>query len=450
MVTHVRLDNAAFLLVLRASIMQVLSLHQSMALYMRTSRAHKKRLLIVLLVVVNTLLAVIALRGVTPDAIRLRIDRSTARSYPEVDELSRSMTFHDLSSFFQRLTRTKGPEYAYEVLRYAKLPDNTDLHLLGHVVGDELFRKYGASGMKFCTDEFRNACSHAIVVGLYLSEGERALEKLDEACRKAPGGTGAYTMCYHGLGHGVLAASGYDLEKAVGSCEKIGDVAEGTREFPECVGGAIMELTSGGFHDVDLWAAQVPKYFQSEAPFAPCSTDLIPYEAKELCFEYLTPHLVRVVGGDIAAPSDDHLERAMELCARIPEPIYQSACYRSFGKEFVVLVAKRDIRSLEAMSDEELTRIYDLCQLARDTLGIRMCMTHAVDSLFWGGENDRKLSERFCALVTNDSDRSACFSHLIGAVHFYIKDNGIREVFCRELPADFRTTCVTWSEKFGV
>ena len=141
----------------------------------------------------------------------------------EVSDLSgKNLSFEELQKYFKDLADKKGARYAFAVLKVAPLGPNIDLHLLGHTVGDVLYKQEGASGITACNNDFRNACSHSIVVGLFYDKGEKALGPISEACRKAPGGSGAYTMCFHGLGHGILSYTGYDMAKAAEICKKTG------------------------------------------------------------------------------------------------------------------------------------------------------------------------------------------------------------------------------------
>ena len=98
-----------------------------------------------------------------------------SNDYSEVQSLqNKEMNFAELSKFFIALAKDKGGGYAYQALAYATMhaliPPNIDTHLLGHVVGDELFKQKGLDGMRVCTDDMRNACSHSIVVGGLLAE----------------------------------------------------------------------------------------------------------------------------------------------------------------------------------------------------------------------------------------------------------------------------------------
>lgn len=297
--------------------------------------------------------------------------------------------------------------------------------------------------MRVCTQDFRNACSHSIVVGLFSDKGEAALPEITDSCRNAPGGSGAYTMCFHGLGHGILAFTGYNLEKTAGLCKKTGSPERNNREYVECVGGSIMEIIGGGGHDHELWAAQRPKYLTKDDPLSPCSTAIIPPEAKEMCYVYITPYLFEAVGANMADPGPDAFRRAFPLCGRIPETevANRGACYGGFGKEFVGLAPHRDIRRIEDLTDGELEKISAWCALADRDPGKGACIVHAVNSLYWGGENKPATAIRFCALIPAAPLRDGCFSNLIGAVGYYVQGGNYRKDFCGKLPASARPEC---------
>lgn len=367
-------------------------------------------------------------------------------SYNEVNELAgRNLSFKELSDYFSDLAKNKGAKYAYEVLKIAPTQPNIDMHLLGHIVGDELYKQEGANGIKICTDDFRNACSHAIVVGLFSDKGEEALSEITEACKQAPGGSGAYSMCFHGLGHGILAFYGYDMVRASETCQKIkkDTTRQNSAEMPQCVSGTVMEIIGGGFHDRELWAEKRKDYLRVSDPLSPCSQDFVPASARYLCYVYLTPNLFQLAGGDIGHLKAQDFEKSFPYCGLIPEsePANKDACYGGFGKEFVVLAKARDIRNVENMSESELKTVYDWCLLAKNKKGINSCIVSATNSLYWGGENDRQVSIRFCGLIGEGDSKAICFNNLINNVSIYAKDPLYRKDFCSEIPDDYLNQC---------
>ena len=156
--------------------------------------------------------------------------------YPELAQINGSnASFQEITDYFTKLANTKGAAYAYEVLKRTQLSAGTDYHLLAHAVGDVLYKQQGINGIKVCTNDFRNACSHSVVIGIFRKDGLKALPAIAKACKEAPGGKGAYTMCFHGLGHGVVAYTEYDMEEAVKLCKKTGTKEYHQQEYIECV-----------------------------------------------------------------------------------------------------------------------------------------------------------------------------------------------------------------------
>ena len=357
-------------------------------------------------------------------------------------------SFNDLKDYFQELAKEKGADYAFEVLKKADIPPNTDMHLLGHAVGDILYKQKGLDGIKICTEDFRNACSHSIVVGLFSDNGEGALPEIAQACRQAPGGSGAYTMCFHGLGHGILAAVGYDLPKAIGHCSAFGTREYGYQEKAQCNSGTIMEIIGGGGHDRELWAKQRVKLLSIKDPLSPCNTNLIPEDSKYLCYSYITPYIFEAVGADLGSPGPSDFEKAFKYCNKIPQSDKpnRDACFGGFGKEFIGLVRGRDIRknSIANISNDNFKTVYEWCKLANNKDGTAACLLHAMDSLFWGGENDVNISLNFCSLFDDDPFyQGSCYRHLVGAVFFYIKDPQYINNFCQKLPAEHKDFCLS-------
>lgn len=365
-----------------------------------------------------------------------------SRDLAKLEETNDS--FKEISKFFKDVAEEKGAEYAFSLLKEAPLPEDTDLHLLGHVVGDVLYKKQGKAGINICTHDFRNACSHSIVIGLFTQKGKEAIPEISEVCRNAPGGSGAYTMCFHGLGHGVLAYTSYDLEEAVDLCGEMGTSEYRFRESAECIGGLIMEMTSGGQHDKDAWERAKKIYFKENDPLYPCSSEIIPESGRYLCYSYLTPHLLEAAGADLGNPTEDDYGKAFEYCEgiNVADTANRDACFGGFGKEFLVLANERDIRTVDSLSNEKMEKVYSWCLLAPNSNGTTSCIRHAVNSLYWGGENDVNASIRFCSLISDGDYKDECFKHLIGAVYFYSDDQKYLDNFCNSVPESYQDECI--------
>jgi hypothetical protein len=368
--------------------------------------------------------------GVCIVALAFWYSGGSAEEFAEARTITENISgFEALSDRFASLAKEKGGVYAYEVLLRAPLPPNTDIHLLGHVVGDELYKEMGISGMAHCTPDFRNACSHTIVIGALNEFGEEIIEKVRSACHKAPGGSGAYTMCFHGFGHGVFSYFDYDLAKTIAYCSRTGTKEYREREYIECVGGAVMELVGGGTHDPEGIRLAREKYLSTVEPLLPCSSSLVPADAKGICYMYISPHLFQVGGANLAAPDDASIQKAFSYCSPILDSKLAEECYGGIGKEFPLLALARDTRAINEAGEAELTQMHRLCGLAPDDAAHGACIRAVVDSLFWGSENDPRISIGFCH--AGEAWSGMCFDHLYAIAGFYLpKEGTARADFC--------------------
>ena len=358
---------------------------------------------------------------------------TTAR-FVHLREIEKTQDYDSLSSRVTEIAKGKGAEYAFGLLKEANMPENVDLHLLAHVVGDVLYKEKGKDGLSICTDDFRNACAHSIVIGMFIENGVEALEEIESVCKKSPGGKGAYMMCFHGLGHGVLAYTGYDLEAAVGLCKRTGTVKNSFREVSECISGSIMEMVSG-VHDVKTWESQKGNYFKDGDPLYPCTAEYIPNEAKYMCLQYLTPRIMEAAKIDLGNPDPSLYSKAFGFCEREDlDGSLKDACNGGFGKEFVAIASARKIESLDSLSLDALQNVIDWCEMSRTKEGFRACYRDAINSLYWGGENGYQSSIKMCSLMT-DGEKTECFSYLLGVVKYYSPNSKYVEKFCKEVGA---------------
>ena len=376
--------------------------------------------------------------------------QKSTESYPEAQAIvNHGSSVGELQTYLKEIAVKKGALYAFEVLRRAKLPPQTDVHLLGHAVGDELYKQYGKEGIQYCTSEFRNACSHTVVVGLLLDFGVGALDDISEACKKAPGGIGAYAMCFHGLGHGVLAYEQYDLEKTVALCKKTGTDEFHNQEFAQCIGGAVMESIAGGGHDRKAWVEARPRFLNKENPLSPCNLAFMPEEVRSYCYVYLTPHLIEVAGGDMGRPDPKLFPKAFSYCRTLPESDpNREVCINSFGKEFVGWARTSDGRDIATLTDKELTLMTSWCAMAGNEKDSYFCLQGIQRYIYWGGENDPKQSVRYCTFLGAQKKEtgSKCFSDLAGLVSGYVKDAVKRKEICALFPKNKKDECVSIQE----
>ncbi len=350
--------------------------------------------------------------------------------------------FEGTRAFFVSLAQKKGGVYAFELLKQAIVPSGTDLHLMGHAVGDELYKQAGLDAMQYCTHDFRNACSHSIVVGALLAEGLSVFDTVNEVCKKAPGGPGAYTMCFHGFGHGVLAFAEYEIPDAVKLCGKVATDAYGREEEAQCIGGIVMEMHQG-VHDKEIWERKKDKYLDIKDPLRICQSEYMPESAKVLCYSYITPFIFDAAGANGGNPTPEIYPASFAYCDSVTNDTHRQSCYGGLGKEFIVLSQDRDIRKIEDTPDELLMKSASWCALAEREEAETACLLSILDSLYWGGENDPEVSVRYCSLLEKGTPKNKCFSHLFNITNYYQRDTNVRQSICESVPSVYKKECAT-------
>lgn len=371
-------------------------------------------------------------------------------THPEDSTIgSGNPSFDELLTRFRDLAKTKGAEYAFDVLRTAEIPFGVDIHLVAHEIGHELYVQKGIDGMSICTQEFGNGCSHSLVIEAMqeLGDGEDVKKLIDEACHKAErnpdGGLTAYTMCYHGLGHGVFAYYQYSLPETVDFCMGMGTNEYGFIQAYECIGGAAMELVSGGGHDRDAWEEARAKYFSDSDPLAPCNSNIIPDVAKSKCFVYMSPRYMELTGGNIVFYTDEQLTQGMGYCTALPFGEDRSSCIGGFGKDFVSITGGQDLRKRDTgnYTDAEMRHIESLCKHTPDPRDQHTCEAYAISMFFWGGYAEPTTSLRFCAILSDEESRDFCYTYLAQSIGHMVASKTERAKRCESLAPKYQVLC---------
>jgi hypothetical protein len=150
-------------------------------------------------------------------------------------------------------------------------------------------------------------------------------------------------QCLHGLGHGLMISTGYDLRLALDVCRRLATEWDGEA----CKGGAFMENLSPMYGGQSRW-------LRDDDPLYPCGVVAAPdrYE----CYKRVTTRILMVIGFE--------WERVAEMCASL-EADYMRACFTSFG---------RDVSAQNERNPDDIVR---LCEIARRYGAERTCISAA-------------------------------------------------------------------------
>jgi cytochrome c553 len=229
---------------------------------------------------------------------------------------------------FGNLVYDDGPDQALTVLARTMRSDKDvglGCHRIAHRMGSAALKRYdGDVGLAFSKGDA--VCSSGYYHGIL----ERAFAGVPEGKLAATAqtlcssGTIASNeflrfQCSHGLGHGLMLTTKYELPISLETC----DALRGRYDGEACQGGVFMEnfTSSYGF---------VSGYLREEDLLYPCNS--VSENRKAACYLIVTSRVLPAV--------DWNWQEAAEVC-RTAEPNWVYMCFRSYGRDAISTNAYR-------------------------------------------------------------------------------------------------------------
>ena len=316
---------------------------------------------------------------------------------------------------FGNLAYYKGPKVALETfVRGMQTNQNVraDCHLIAHSIGAGSYVRYGEPGKAFvAAGQLAMTCSS----GFYHGVLQRALHGVQSG-----GLTGVarrlcsspvvkknyfvLSQCVHGLGHGLMIYTGYDLPRSLKTCHRL------MTSFDQltCTGGVFMENFTTSMSIRSPW-------LKASDPLFPCN--VVAKRDKLYCYLQVTSHLLDVTGGN--------WQQTVRWCRRV-ETGFVVLCFQSLG---------RDISGRTLQNPSEIVR---LCALAGNM--DRECIYGAARDIT-NMDANAKRSAPFCGSVPLGI-RTYCFrgiGTIVGALHVYGEQ---RKAECRaDVPRRYWRAC---------
>jgi hypothetical protein len=207
-------------------------------------------------------------------------------------------------------------------------------------------------------------------------------------------------QCLHGLGHGLMITTGYQLPLALDVCGRLATAWAVT----SCKGGVFMEnfVTSMG--------GQSP-WVRDSDPLYPC--DWVGERDKYTCYQQATTRIIRVVGLD--------WQKIAQACAGA-ESKWVDTCFGSFGQNASV----QNFRKPE--------KIVATCAVARPYGGEQECIRYAAMDI--AGTYERgKEAARLCDM-SGAQLRGGCYEAIGHMLRYLRNTKAQRRAACRELTFD--------------
>lgn len=344
--------------------------------------------------------------GDRPEA--LVVNRSET-SFPEPPE----MTVDDFTALLSQAEKVReymeayGPRQTLELLRQAEIETGLDCHHSAHRLGRMAFVEYGATFADL-TDVCQSGVRHGLIEQIFVNRGIVNLaEDVDALC---PAGESPFVkhQCFHGVGHGIMAWTAYELVDALGFCDRLSEES-GRRS---CYTGVFMENVVSGLSGA---VGQTSGYVNAEDPHYPCN--ILPEEYVNDCYWYQTTQMLTVFGHDLG--------RVAEACGEAPL-LARRACFGSYG------------RDVGAAHRRNPYLIVEYCRLEESLMYQGDCVAGAARTLFWD-ETQSGEGVALCAEVDQPIVAEACYQAIVEQARWVVSDLA---PFCGQLPDRWRRRCL--------
>jgi cytochrome c553 len=341
----------------------------------------------------------------------------TAPFRPDSKRLAdcRDGNFECLEQAFGNLTYNEGPKPALARLQ-AMSTTNTavagDCHRIAHRMGSAALSRYKdkvapafIAGTPVCASGYY----HGIIERAFLGQ---PTDKLGVVARQLctdsqiTKQTFLLYQCIHGLGHGLMIYTGYDLPLSLTTCKSL----QTDWDKISCSGGVFMENFSSSY-------GVSSKYLRKNDPIYPCN-DKISNPYKVQCYGLVTANLLRTTGYD--------QKKTAAGCKR-SEPAWVGTCFESFGRD-VSGIAGRSAAKARAS-----------CRLAGSDQNESDCLYGVVREIV-NSDAAPGRGGRFCAQVASKF-RSRCFSG-IGSVMSALQTGDTLRATCRRVSGRYVRSCL--------
>ncbi len=249
-------------------------------------------------------------------------DAATAAEFTPDDTKLESCEgrFSCLEQAFGNLAYEAGPKDALAEFdrQIAADPEiERNCHRIAHMIGAAaLVRFEGRVGKAFA--EGSASCwsgyYHGILERAYRDVSPDELGPVSrELCSDADVRRTAFIayQCVHGLGHGLMLFTSYDLPKSLSVCDELATSWDQT----SCTGGVFMENISSSYGIKSKW-------LRDDDPIYPCKT--VAERHKLYCYLMVTSRILQFVSYDFG--------KAAKICRR-SDAAWVATCFQSLGRD---------------------------------------------------------------------------------------------------------------------
>jgi mono/diheme cytochrome c family protein len=327
---------------------------------------------------------------------------------PDSTRLSdcRDGNFECLEQAFGNMTFNDGPKPALAKLQTMSTTNTAvagDCHRIAHRMGSAALSRFKdkvapafIEGTPVCASGYY----HGIIERAFLGQPTNKLGIVArQMCTDSQITKQTFLLyqCIHGLGHGLMIYTGYDLPLSLTTCKGL------QTDFDKisCSGGVFMENFSSSY-------GVTSKYLKKSDPIYPCNSKISdPYKIQ--CYGLVTANLLKTTGYD---------QKKTAAGCRRSEPEWVGTCFESFG------------RDVSGIAGHSASKARTSCHLAGNVTNESDCLYGVVREIV-NSDAAPERGARFCQQVASRF-KSRCYSG-VGSVMSALETGDTLRTTCRRV-----------------
>jgi len=287
-------------------------------------------------------------------------------------------------------------------------------HDAAHIVGRYAYELSGTEAFSHCSMLCQSGCYHGAVEAYFREHGTTDLaNSMNTLCADI---TNSFILhqCHHGIGHGLMAWSNYELFAALEGCDLITDNAAQR----SCFTGVFMENYGQSMANFIGIPGHTTEYL-SEDPHFPCNIVAAKYQAD--CYFSQTDQMMKLAKYDVATVEEN--------CNELSDTFLRSMCFRSLG------------RTIAGIYHDVPKDTYQACWIVSNVDDRENCLTGVIDNSFWdktGATEARVL----CETMLLPKEKNLCYGKIFNAALMVMDNLDEQLAFCETIDTAYRGQCV--------
>ncbi len=291
-------------------------------------------------------------------------------------------------------------------------------HDSAHEAGRFSYEIYGDESFEECSAECHSGCYHGATEAYFKEHGTANLaENLNTLCGDELNAFFSH-QCVHGIGHGLMAWTSYEIFDALESCNLL------DKRQDSCWTGVFMENIVGGLAKANAeknpgQADHFTEYL-SDDPHYPCNHPRLEEKYRSSCYFLQTSRMVQLFGSDFKKVADS--------CGAAPE-VYQRTCFESMGRDIGGTFRGNAAGAIAACASAP-----------KGDLRIG-CLSGAAQDAFWD-PSGAPAALAFCKLITDIAEKSGCYQTIFGRAPEILVGAAERKSFCEKAESAYQSDCL--------